>query len=260
MSSSQDEFCLQWTNFKSIISAYCQEAWIFHDVSLVSAEGHCFNAHQLVLSACSPFLHSLLLAHPPHLHPVLHLADVTSQQLQLLLNFCYHGEVMVNLSQINLYQFKAVAEFLKVKGVSSDIKEEVSSLSVQNLAVQSYELSSEDEEDVTEKMSDDAVQVAAALSAEWVNITARNEAVLSQIDACVQAVLVPADVGAGWRCSLCGKEGKHKHRIAEHIVTHHIQNHPGLHCEVCGNHLKNRRTLYEHKKYRCSEKWKKFYV
>merc|ERR1712013_651097 len=76
------------------------------------------------LSACSPFFRTVLRRNR-HEHPLLYLKGVKYADLVSVLNFMYHGEV--NVAQEELNSFLAVAEDLKVKGLtqgnsSSDTK------------------------------------------------------------------------------------------------------------------------------------------
>ena len=72
-------------------------------------------AHKVVLSACSSFFRSVLRRNP-HQHPLLYMKGVRYTDLQSVLNFMYHGEV--NVAQEDLNGFLAVAEDLRVKGLT----------------------------------------------------------------------------------------------------------------------------------------------
>ena len=72
-------------------------------------------AHKVIISACSPFFRAVLRRNP-HEHPLLYLKGVKYSDLVSVLNFMYHGEV--NVAQEELNSFLAVAEDLKVKGLT----------------------------------------------------------------------------------------------------------------------------------------------
>merc|ERR1712112_763291 len=74
-------------------------------------------AHKVILSACSPFFRNILRKNP-HQHPLLYLKGVKYTDLQAVLNFMYHGEV--NVAQEELNSFLAVAEDLRVKGLTQN--------------------------------------------------------------------------------------------------------------------------------------------
>merc|ERR1712106_191372 len=77
--------------------------------------GDQMQAHKLILSACSPFFRTILKRNG-HEHPLLYLKGVKYADLVSVLNFMYHGEV--NVAQEELNSFLAVAEDLKVKGLT----------------------------------------------------------------------------------------------------------------------------------------------
>jgi hypothetical protein len=112
-----EKFCLRWNDFEGNISAAFQELRDdkdFFDVTL-ACEDEQIQAHRVILSACSPFFRNVLRRNP-HQHPLLYLKGVTFNDLQSVLNFMYHGEV--NVAQEELNSFLAVAEDLRVKGLT----------------------------------------------------------------------------------------------------------------------------------------------
>ena len=110
------QFSLQWNDFESNISVAFREIREkeFFDCTL-SVGDRQLQAHKLILSACSPFFRSVLRKNP-HQHPLLYLKDNEFSDIQEVLNFMYHGEV--NVAQEELNSFLAVAENLKVKGLT----------------------------------------------------------------------------------------------------------------------------------------------
>merc|ERR1719350_764757 len=74
-------------------------------------------AHKVILSACSPFFRTILRRNK-HENPLLYLKGVRFTDLVSVLNFMYHGEV--NVAQEELNSFLAVAEDLKVKGLTQN--------------------------------------------------------------------------------------------------------------------------------------------
>ena len=119
MSSTTDKFCLRWNDFESNISAAFKELREdkdFFDVTLACDDDQLL-AHKVILSACSPFFKTVLRRNR-HQHPLLYLKGVKYQELVAVLNFMYHGEV--NVAQEELNSFLAVAEELKVKGLTQN--------------------------------------------------------------------------------------------------------------------------------------------
>jgi len=121
---SAEKFCLRWNDFESNISKAFSEIRDdkdFFDVTL-ACEGEQIEAHKVVLSACSPFFQTILKRNR-HEHPLLYLKGVKYIDLMAVLNFMYHGEV--NVAQEDLNSFLAIAEDLKVKGLTQNTTEEV---------------------------------------------------------------------------------------------------------------------------------------
>lgn len=118
---NNEKFCLRWNDFESNISIAfreIREEKDFFDCTL-SVGDRQIQAHKLILSACSPFFRGVL-RNNPHQHPLLYLKGVAYTDLTAVLNFMYHGEV--NVAQEELNSFLAVAEDLKVKGLTQSNK------------------------------------------------------------------------------------------------------------------------------------------
>jgi len=112
-----DKFCLQWNDFERNISEAFKELRDekdFFDVTIACEEEE-IQAHKLILAACSPFFRTLFHRFK-HDHPLLYLKSVKYSDLVSILNFMYHGEV--NIAQEDLSSFLAVAQDLKVKGLT----------------------------------------------------------------------------------------------------------------------------------------------
>jgi len=112
-----EKFCLRWNDFESNISVAfreLREEKDFFDVTLACDDNQ-VQAHKVILSACSPFFRNVLRKNP-HQHPLLYLKGVKYQELLSVLNFMYQGEV--NVAQEELNSFLAVAEELRVKGLT----------------------------------------------------------------------------------------------------------------------------------------------
>jgi len=125
---TSEKFCLRWNDFESNISGAFRELREdkdFFDVTLACDDDQ-LQAHKVILSACSPFFRTILRRNR-HEHPLLYLKGVKYVDLVSVLNFMYHGEV--NVAQEELNSFLAVAEDLKVKGLTqnnSDSKQQPS--------------------------------------------------------------------------------------------------------------------------------------
>ena len=131
MATNQGEkFCLRWNDFEQNISSSFRELRDnkdFFDVTL-ACDNNQLQAHKVILSACSPFFRSILKKNP-HQHPLLYLKGVKYEEILLVLNFMYHGEV--NVAQDELNSFLAVAEDLQVKGLTQNKSQETRKIGLQ---------------------------------------------------------------------------------------------------------------------------------
>ena len=131
--ASSEKFCLRWNDFESNVSTAfrdLREEKDFFDVTLACEDSQ-LQAHKVIIAACSPFFREVLRRNP-HQHPLLYLkgvkhkvrylslqlvvTNICPQELLCVLNFMYQGEV--NVAQEELNTFLAVAEDLRVKGLT----------------------------------------------------------------------------------------------------------------------------------------------
>jgi len=118
--ASSEKFCLRWNDFESNISVAfrdLREEKDFFDITLACDDSSQVQAHKVILSACSPWFRNVLRQNP-HQHPLLYLKGVKYKELVSVLNFMYQGEV--NVAQEELNSFLAVAEDLRVKGLTQN--------------------------------------------------------------------------------------------------------------------------------------------
>ena len=108
---------LSWNEFDVSASSTIRQLWLdqdFTDVTLVTEDERQFKAHKVVLISSSLFFKSLFrgFLHPS---PLLFLAGVDSEQLQLLLEFIYLGKCQVAEDHLKL--FFATGAKLKISGL-----------------------------------------------------------------------------------------------------------------------------------------------
>ena len=117
--ATTEKFCLKWNDFEANIGVAFRELREdkdFFDVTLACEDAQ-IEAHKVILASCSPFFRNILRKNP-HSHPLLYMKGVTQRELKAILDFMYHGEVQV--AQEDLNSFLAVAEELKVKGLTQN--------------------------------------------------------------------------------------------------------------------------------------------
>lgn len=121
---NEEAFCLKWNDFHTSLTSTFTEIRAESDLldATIVCEGQALRAHKLVLSASSGVFRQLfrtnngLVVSPAE--PVIMLWDIKADDLKLLLNFMYEGEV--NVAQDNLNSFLALAERLQVRGLTSN--------------------------------------------------------------------------------------------------------------------------------------------
>ena len=123
-----EKLCLQWNNFKeNVNSAFgkLRDDKEFTDVTLVCEDGQQIEAHKVILASSSPFFEKILQK-SKHPNPLMYLRGFQSKDFASILDFLYFGEA--NVYQDDLDSFLAIAEEIKLKGLtgqfSSDVLEE----------------------------------------------------------------------------------------------------------------------------------------
>ena len=91
----------------------------------IGCESTFLKAHKVDLAACSPYFQSLFMANPCK-HPIVILKDVKFQDLKLLVEFMYRGEVTVSHEQLpsllktaETLQIKQLAQMTTQPGIES---------------------------------------------------------------------------------------------------------------------------------------------
>jgi len=127
---TEEKFCLRWNDFESNLSAAFQsvrEEKELYDVTVACDGGGEFQAHRLVLSACSQVFRDVICRKSQlggnHHQQVIYLRGVNSRDLKFILSFMYQGEV--SIAQDHLNSFLALAEDLQVKGLTQNESERI---------------------------------------------------------------------------------------------------------------------------------------
>ena len=120
-----EKLCLKWNDFQENVNtafASLREDNDFADVTLACEDGQQVEVHKVILAASSPFFQDLLrkIKHP---HPMIYLRGFQSHDLVAIVDFLYFGEA--NVFQDNLDSFLAIAEELKLKGLSGQVPEDL---------------------------------------------------------------------------------------------------------------------------------------
>ncbi|XP_063707470.1 sex determination protein fruitless isoform X4 [Culicoides brevitarsis] len=113
------QFCLRWNNHPSNLTG-CLSRLLKNealcDVTLVCNDKK-FQAHQTILSACSPYLEEIFLNNKIP-HPIVYMIGVGAVEMAALLDFMYQGEV--NVAHSLLQKFLNTARILQVRGLTEN--------------------------------------------------------------------------------------------------------------------------------------------
>ena len=111
-----EKFSLKWDAFQSNVSnsfAILRNEDYLLDVTIVTDDNEQVEAHKLVLSACSEYFKNIFKT-KKHSHPLLCLEDVSSKDIQNLMDYIYNGELQ--LFQEDLDRFLSLAQRFKLEG------------------------------------------------------------------------------------------------------------------------------------------------
>ena len=116
--SGPELLSLKWKDFQENLRnefASLKESQDFTDVTLACEDGLQVEAHKLILAATSPFFQDLFKRNR-HEYSLIYMRGVKSEDLVAIVDFLYYGEV--NVHQDNLEAFLALAEELRLKGLT----------------------------------------------------------------------------------------------------------------------------------------------
>merc|ERR1712129_454314 len=127
------KLCLKWNDFQeNAISAFgtLREDREFADVTLACEDGQQVEAHKVILASASPFFLDLLRRNK-HPHPLIYMRGMKSEDMVAIVDFLYHGEA--NVYQESLDSFLAVAEELRLKGLTGNQQDQEEKRGHQNV-------------------------------------------------------------------------------------------------------------------------------
>ena len=259
-----EKLCLQWNDFKENVNTAfgsLRDGKEFSDVTLACEDGYQMEAHKVILAASSPFFQDLLRK-TKHPHPMIYLRGFQSQDLVAIVDFHYFGEA--NVCQENLDSFLAIAEELKLKGLTGQNSEDLISTQdgfgksvppnigkIENpskTSIASYEepLGT----DLVSKIQIENDNRALSLPGQFsTDLLALDEKVKSMMTKS-QNMMQLTENGksrklAAMICKVCRKEGRFTH-IRDHIEANHLEG-ITISCNLCDNVSSSRNALGVHR-------------
>jgi len=259
-----EKFCLRWNDFESNISSAFRDLRDdkdFFDLTLACEDDEKIQAHKVILAACSSFF-CHVLRHNPHPHPLLYLKGIKHTDLQSLLSFMYHGEVSVAQEELN--SFLAVAEELKVKGLTENSPrcekppppKPMPPQQTFYHGPQSKPITQPEDEiqeiptiksEPNEQPPAPQVQPHATNAGLEQTYEARREQAWDmdheEVDQQIES-LIQKNPEGGYLCKACGLIQHNKALMKRHVETH--LDTPGYYCNFCGKQCKTRYSLRKH--------------
>ena len=119
--ATTQKLCLNWKNFhQNVSNAFrgLRSGDDFADVTLACEDGQMISAHKVILASSSPFFMNILKTFK-NPHPLIFMRGVKSEELSAIVDFLYFGET--NVEQENIETFLALADDLKILGLSSRV-------------------------------------------------------------------------------------------------------------------------------------------
>merc|ERR1712129_75877 len=266
MNSSDEKLCLKWNDFQeNVTSAFGERRKDieFADVTLACEDGNQVEAHKVILASASPFFLDLLRRNK-NPHPLIYMRGMNSEDLMAIVDFLYYGEA--NVYQESLDSFLAVAEELRLKGLTGNLQTEEEESLVKDIP--KMKLKGVGKKEQVKQF--DHVEAEIPFNSKPYKLETSQEKSPAGAVAVVNPYTVAADLqdldeqinsmmevsenlvgGSGLHanrklgiCKVCGKEGRQYH-IKGHIEANHITgaSHP---CNICGKTTRTRDALKVH--------------
>jgi len=254
-----EKLCLKWNDFEDNTKTAFRSLRSdieFSDVTLACEDGNQMEAHKVILASSSPFFQSLLRKNK-HPHPLIYMRGIKSEDLVAIVDFLYLGEV--NVYQENINNFLAIAEELKLKGLTGNNKNTQAEETVPETKkhrmpsntiqpkieqLQSLESLNEQTIDTTQEYETSVTVAMPSYGVSNVNITT-----IEELDEQVKSMMtksqnVLADGRRADMCTVCGKEGLGRN-IKDHIEANHLEG-VSIPCNFCEKTFRCRNGLRQH--------------
>ena len=236
MGGKTETCTLAWHGQDSVMGEFLRQMHLQHDltdVTFVSDDDIFTPAHALVLSACSPFLASILKSESTS-PTFITVTSCNSSHIQALLTLLYCGEVVV--SKDNLGQIETLAEQLQIsclrkdREILNDIPEEVDMLELTDHEVLPFFEVLNNSEPLKDFNSSPRMDLLKTKLTDLIKTSLRKEVENYQ---------------TFWHCLCCGKRWK----VTRHNARRHMETHlPRQECEHCGETFQHRDIFIRHVK------------
>ena len=271
-----ENYELQWNQFEKHVSNTFKklrtEEYLY-DVTLIGDDMVQINAHKLVMSASSEYFKNIF-HQKKDIHPLICLAGLHSQQIRMILDFMYDGQV--SLPHTEAEEFLEFAQKFKIEGLLAPLDREDkeiiqnNELSTKNEVLEPPSKDVDFEENQEEGMADQTVSDVSMLknlldvaleenvqvdeydskteisdredSSDTLSelISKKHEKEIDQKLDVESKILETKD---GFQCYFCQKILPQKWRIRRHLDTHTVQE---FNCYQCKKPYKNLTSYQTH--------------
>ena len=211
-----EKFCLKWNNFNSNITkslSNLRNEEDFYDVTLVGDDYKQISAHKVMLSSCSEYFKEILKQNK-HAHPLLCLEGINSNELISILDYLYHGEIMIYQDDLN--RFLSIAQRLKLEGLMTEDNNYEGEDPVKDYVVKETENRKIDNDEILEYAD---VKNIVTFDKKNVILNSDKFQSIEELDTRILELL-EKDVDKKWKCRICGRKSQHKSHIKEHVEIH----------------------------------------
>ena len=262
-----EKLCLQWNDFKAIVSSAfgsLRNNHDFADVTLACENGNQFEVHKVILASCSPFFKNLLQIHK-HKHQLIYMRGLSSDTLAAVLDFLYFGEA--NVAPENLNDFLALAAELKLKGLEGEGN--IENVRTRQKSTNSHAQTKSEPlsmKSISEKPDYEASSKEVLSTATDLSVPANDEENLFPCKNCDYTTRFSHNLTKHFNamhtdimheCSLCDSKYSWKQHLKEHFDSAHEGKYVCIQCDLKASskqvlkvHFEN---VHEGKKYVCTQ-------
>ena len=262
---TSEKFCLRWNDFQENVNTAFSDLrkdCDFTDVTLASEDSQQIEAHKVILSASSPFFQKLLKRNR-HVHPLIYMRGIKSEDLLTLVDFLYYGEA--DIYQENLDTFLNIAEEFQLKGLNGTEDGErgedegnpqkktynptvTRTGTNRNSDIFETEISSQNNSFTSQTNSEDQICLSTAVALPKYEFSGD----MKELDEKIESLMVRGEhmiKQGAWNmtayvCNVCGKEDSKSH-LKIHIEGIHLEG-ISVPCNFCGKTFKSRYSLRQH--------------
>ena len=251
-----EKFSLKWNDYQSNWNKALNELrkdTDFSDVTLISDDKIKFSAHKILLSSCSTLFKFILKGNVPT-NSLLYLSGVNTNNLGLILDYIYHGEV--NIYQEQLDSFLDSAQKLEIEGLLGDTKDSHTNLNegeimnqepVKSIGKANYEDIAQVDEKNLATMNNEVSRIRRINSRAHKDAAKIDVGSLTREEIDIKMRELYERTGEGWNCLVCDhtNTGMKSSNIRQHVETHL----DGLvyTCNLCSKEFRSRNILNLHK-------------